>query len=130
MNQRFRHFLFKWFGINWWEQLGYTGEIQQLYFSGAAGCKFVYIIDNQEYEFEAPIESWQYVSRYLADDADDFAWVHLADVAINEFEEYHDGRKHEYPLVMFIDTGTSVRKRFTVEQEMEPSYDCTLEREF
>ena len=52
-----RHWLFKWFGIDWWESLGYstdpedgwcgshiidvrrsriTGEIQQLYFSGAA----------------------------------------------------------------------------------------------
>lgn len=56
--KRFRHFLFKWFGIDWWERLGYstptndkwyesriidirlsriTGEIQQLYFSVTGG---------------------------------------------------------------------------------------------
>ena len=87
-----------------------------------------YIIDGQEYEFEAPVESWQYASRYLSNDADDFAWVHLADVAIKEFDS-HGGRYYGYPLVMFIDTGMGVRKRFTIEQEMEPSYHCTLDQE-
>lgn len=56
--KRFRHLLFKWFGVDWWERLGYsthpedrlcgshiidirrsriTGEMEQLYFTAAAG---------------------------------------------------------------------------------------------
>ncbi len=56
--KRVRYFLLKWFGIDWWEYLGYgtnpedglcgshimdvrrsriTGNMEQLYFSGAAG---------------------------------------------------------------------------------------------